>query len=197
MELEEIRNKLTSIQYNFLYDLKEYINLPIYFIGSILRYDYFKGYSDLDIVLFSHDPNYTKIQIKQFLNHNNPDKFVFVNEGKYPISGYKLDYDNRQQNEEKIEFDLFIFKETSKNILSNNRAAMGDISYIVIIYFLIIKILHFYVGIINNTMYKYLKDKIWSFINKTSTPIIITKYDEYQNLYINVFPDVKNMVNYN
>jgi hypothetical protein len=101
MELEEIKNKLTSIQYNFLYDLKEYINLPIYFIGSILRYDYFKGYSDLDIELFSPDPNYTKIKIKQFLNHNEKDRFIFINEGKYPISGYKLYYNNRQKMNKK------------------------------------------------------------------------------------------------
>ena len=55
MELEEIKYKLTPAQHDFFYALKEYIQLPIYFIGSILRYDYFKGYSDLDVDIFSPD----------------------------------------------------------------------------------------------------------------------------------------------
>ena len=63
MEFEEIKNKLTQTQYEFFYELKEYIELPIYFIGSIIRYDYYKGYSDLDVMIFSPNINSTKLKI--------------------------------------------------------------------------------------------------------------------------------------
>ena len=33
-------------------------------MGSIIRYDYFKGYSDLDIMIFSSNINSTRLKTK-------------------------------------------------------------------------------------------------------------------------------------
>ena len=92
MEFEEIKDKLTQPQYDFFYELKEYVELPIYFIGSILRYDYFKGYSDLDVIIFSPDIDSIKLKIKHFLNIDKKDRIIFLHINKVPISGYKFYY---------------------------------------------------------------------------------------------------------
>jgi hypothetical protein len=194
MELEEIKHKLTPAQYDFFYAFKEYIELPIYFIGSILRYDYFKGYSDLDINIFSPDINSTNLKIKHFLNIEKKDKIIFININKYPISGYKFYYNNSFEDEKKVEFDLSIFKENTKKILLETRFTYSEIPFFVLVYFLIIKTLHYHIGIINNEYYTYLKKLIWAFINKDLNPQIMN-YDEYTDIYKKIYPNTKYMVN--
>ena len=115
MEFEEIKYKLTQQQYDFFYELKKYIELPIYFMGSIIRYDYYKGYSDLDTMIFSPDINSTRLKIRHFLNIDKKDKIIFLHINKVPISGYKFYYNNSLKGEKKVDFDLTIFKENSKN----------------------------------------------------------------------------------
>ena len=98
MEFEEVKDKLTQAQYDFFIKLKDYIELPIYFIGSVLRYDYFKGYSDLDVDIFSPDPESTKIKINHFLNIDKKDRIIFINLNNQQISGYKFYYNNSLKN---------------------------------------------------------------------------------------------------
>ena len=195
MEFEKIKNKLTKPQYDFFYELKKYIELPIYFIGSILRYDYFKGYSDLDVMIFSSDVDSTKLKIKHFLNMDKKDKFIFLRINKLPISGYKFYYNNSFKGEKKIDFDLTIFKENTKKQFLIMSKKHSDISFLCIIYFLIIKILYYHIGIIDKHMYKDLKDFFWE-NNNGFNPIFIN-YDEYKNIYKKNYPNVKYMININ
>ena len=196
MEFEEIKDKLTQPQYNFFYELKEYVELPIYFIGSILRYDYFKGYSDLDVDIFSPDPDSTKLKIKNFLNSEKKDRIIFININKYPMSGYKFYYNNSFKDEKKVEFDLSIFKESTKHILLETRFTYCEIPFVVLVYFLIIKTLHYRIGLINDKLYTKLKTLIWVFINKDLDPQFMN-YDEYIDIYKKNYPNTKYMVNLN
>lgn len=193
MELEEIKDKLTPAQYNFFNELKEYIELPIYFIGSILRYDYFKGYSDLDIYIFSLNPELTKLKLKLFLNIEKKDKIICININNTQISGYKLYYNNSLKGEKKVEFDLSIFKENTREIITDFMIQNYNIPYYYIIYFLIIKTLYYYIGIINKDLYSYLKNFAWNTYFLDNTKIIY--YDEYIEIYKKNKPNVKYMVN--
>ena len=53
MELEDVKNKLSKLQYDYFIEFQEQIDLPLYFVGSIARSDYVKDKSDLDIEVFS------------------------------------------------------------------------------------------------------------------------------------------------
>jgi len=194
MELEKIKDKLSSAQYNFFNELKEYIELPIYFIGSILRYDYFKGYSDLDIYIFSLNPELTKLKLKLFLNIEKKDKMICININNTQISGYKLYYNNSLKGEKKVEFDLSIFKENTREIVTDFMIQNYNIPYYYIIYFLIIKTLYYYIGIINKDLYSYLKNFVWDTCGLGTTTNIIY-YDEYIEIYKKNKPNVKYMIN--
>lgn len=196
MEFEEIKYKLTQPQYDFFYELKEYVGLPIYFIGSILRYDYFKGYSDLDVIIFSPDIDSIKLKIKHFLNIDKKDRIIFLNINKQPISGYKFYYNDSFKGEKKIDFDLTIFKENSKKILIDFKKQQYDVPILCIIYFLVIKTLHYYVGIIDKNMYSDLKNFVWN-TNKFGFNPIFINYDEYKIIYEKNYPNVKYMINLN
>ena len=196
MEFEEVKDKLTQAQYDFFIKLKDYIELPIYFIGSVLRYDYFKGYSDLDVDIFSPDPESTKIKINHFLNIDKKDRIIFINLNNQQISGYKFYYNNSLKNEKKVECDLTIFKEITKPILLQDRFTYCEIPFFVTIYFLIIKVLYYYIGIISNDWFKYLKNIVWICINKNLDPTFMN-YDEYKDIYKKIYPNVKNMININ
>ena len=51
MELEQIKDKLNKKEYDYFTRLSKYLELPLYFIGSVGRSDYIKGKSDFDIEL--------------------------------------------------------------------------------------------------------------------------------------------------
>ena len=196
MEFEEIKDKLTKPQYDFFYELKEYVELPIYFIGSILRYDYFKGYSDLDIIIFSPDIDSIKLKIKHFLNIDKKDRIIFLNINKQPISGYKFYYNDSFKGKKNIDFDLTIFKENVKKTLVDFKNQQHNVPFLCITYFLIIKILHYYIGIIDKNTYSTLKDFVWN-TNKFGFNPIFMEYNEYKILYKKNYPNVKYMINPN
>ena len=69
MELEEVKNKLNKTQYNYFLQLKEQINLPLYFFGSITRGDYIKDKSDLDVEIFTDNFDSILLQIENLLDY--------------------------------------------------------------------------------------------------------------------------------
>jgi predicted nucleotidyltransferase len=57
--METTKNKLSQEESVFFDKLKNYIDKPIYFYGSIQRDDYFPQLSDIDIDIFSDNINST------------------------------------------------------------------------------------------------------------------------------------------
>ena len=112
------------------------------------------------------------------------EKIYFTNEGK----SYDL-------NEISFNQWIDIFKENTKKQFLIMSKKHSDISFLCIIYFLIIKILYYHIGIIDKHMYKDLKDFFWE-NNNGFNPIFIN-YDEYKNIYKKNYPNVKYMININ
>jgi hypothetical protein len=72
--METTYNKLTPNAEAFFASLKNYLDLPLYYFGSIQRPDYFFGGSDIDVDIFTPHPKSTIIQLSNFL-HTSPDEF--------------------------------------------------------------------------------------------------------------------------
>ena len=66
-------NKLTSYEQIFFDDLRNYIDKPIYFYGSIQRNDYLPGKSDIDIDIFTDNEHSTIYSLCNFLNLKRSD----------------------------------------------------------------------------------------------------------------------------
>jgi predicted nucleotidyltransferase len=67
IKIEHLREKLIEPEIVFLTEMKKYLNLPIYIYGSILRKDYFPNKSDIDISIFTPNPESTVVQLINFL----------------------------------------------------------------------------------------------------------------------------------
>jgi tRNA nucleotidyltransferase (CCA-adding enzyme) len=66
--METTNNKLSSQEKDFFQNLKNYIDLPLYFYGSVQRYDYLPQYSDIDVDIFTNDEKSIIIKLQNFLN---------------------------------------------------------------------------------------------------------------------------------
>jgi len=66
--METTYNTLSPQAVNFFAKLKNYIDLPIYYFGSVQRPDYFFGGSDIDVDIFTPHPKSTVMQMSNFLN---------------------------------------------------------------------------------------------------------------------------------
>ena len=62
--METTKNKLTPYEQSFFDNLRNYIEKPIYFYGSIQRDDYFPQMSDIDIDIFSDNEHSTVIMLQ-------------------------------------------------------------------------------------------------------------------------------------
>jgi len=164
MELNKIKEKLDKKEYDFFYNLQEQIELPLYFFGSITRSDFMKGKSDFDIEVFSENITSTKYKVDYLLNYlfkkREPKYMVFkINDN--PISAYKYYFQN-----EEIHFDFFIYKkESQKLLLYYQKNVETNITFAFSICLFIIKYLHYYLGIIDDKQYLFIKNKLWVLYN--------------------------------
>jgi len=70
-DMTKTKNKLPDTTNHFLTNLSDYLQTPLYFYGSIQRYDYYHGHSDIDIDIFT--PN-EKSTINTLSNYLQIDK---------------------------------------------------------------------------------------------------------------------------
>jgi tRNA nucleotidyltransferase (CCA-adding enzyme) len=109
MELEEIKHKLNSFEYSFFSQLREQLDLPLYFIGSVTRGDFIKGKSDLDVEVFSDNIVSTKIKAdylltKTYKKRKNMDRIIMFKVHNTPVSGYKYYFKDKENRE--VEYSL-------------------------------------------------------------------------------------------
>ena len=99
--METTKNKLSSYEKNFFDKLRNYIDKPIYFYGSIQRDDYFSQKSDIDIDIFSDNEISTLHMVQNFLNlgKNEFKKSVYkMDKTNKVIPGYKGKYIDLKHN---------------------------------------------------------------------------------------------------
>ena len=65
--METTKHKLPNDVQLFLTNLKHYLDLPLYFYGSIQRHDFING-SDLDVDIFTDNESSTIQKLSHYLN---------------------------------------------------------------------------------------------------------------------------------
>lgn len=156
-DMTKTKNKLPDDTNNFLNNLSEYLQTPLYFYGSIQRYDYYHGYSDIDIDIFTSNEkstintlsNYLQIDKKKF------KKIIWQTDKNRMIYGYKKYYKNKLLN---IKIEFSIYNEKYKNdVLELHEYKINLPLHIVILLYLL-KFVYYKLHLINSKMYRKYKD---------------------------------------
>ena len=65
--METIRNKISPRTQHFFNRLSQYLDTKLYYFGSVQRADYFPQASDIDVDIFTDNPEATMIKMQHFL----------------------------------------------------------------------------------------------------------------------------------
>jgi predicted nucleotidyltransferase len=149
--MEKVDERLTPNQKIFLNNLKQYINGNIYLYGSILRPDFIKEKSDIDIDIFSDNEISTVYKICDLLNlkRNNFKKIVYKID-KSIVYGYKCKYSSLNEG---IEVEISIYNEKYKNIVLKDHNKDITLPFYITISLIIIKFLFYNLQVISKKVY--------------------------------------------
>jgi hypothetical protein len=158
--MDSTKNILPKKTVRFFKDLSEYIDKKILYFGSVQRTDYFSGYSDIDVDIFTDNVESTLTKIQHFLNIKR-SKFKKIawqlNSTKRVVYGYKIMYENPGLNL-LVEFSIYNDK-YKKGILEEHLKKMVLPFYISFALY-ILKFLYYYLHLIPRQSYSYIKNKL-------------------------------------
>lgn len=172
-DMTKTKNKLPDNINNFLNNLSEYLQTPLYFYGSIQRYDYYHGYSDIDIDIFTPNEksaintlsNYLQIDKKNF------KKIIWQTDKKRMIYGYKKYYTNESLNL-KIEFS--IYNEKYKNAVLESHEYKTNLPLFIVILLYLLKFCYYKLQMIDSKMYRKYKNYILTDLINYKNHIFVT-----------------------
>jgi hypothetical protein len=156
--METTRNKLTTRERRFFDRISEYLDTKIYFYGSIQRYDYFPGYSDIDVYIFTDNVNGTLSKLQNFLSIEPAEirRFVYkLHNSKNIIKGHKIEYEK-----DGIKVEFTIYNVSDKEAALNDKKGHDDLPAYTLILLIILKFTYYKLGLITSSLYKNLKNLV-------------------------------------
>jgi len=175
IKIEHLSNKLIDPEINFLDNMKKYLGLPIYVYGSIFRKDYFPNKSDIDISIFTPNPESTITQLINFLEIGKSKIKIFKLKNtnqkthkKKTIWGFKTNYKLTMTNDsfnffdystKTKNFEITILNKKHKNFINNVNKEHFKLSLFHSICIYLIKLFYYYF-FLNEKIYRKLKKQI-------------------------------------
>ena len=170
--MDDIKNRLTEYKYNFLSNMKEYLETEFIFYGSIKRLDYLENNSDIDIAILTDNPSSMLAKIKNYLNIKNTKiRKIYQTFNNQPslINGYKFTYKDDEHN---WGFDVVIYDEIYRDIIIKDIYCINNLTLITTVILYILKILYYKLHVISQSKFLETKAKIFSLVlNKQSTTL--------------------------
>jgi len=175
-----LKNKLFGVEKKFLYELNNYLGIPIYLYGSILRSDYFPDKSDIDVAIFANDLSTVLNKLVVFLGVNKSKIKVFkleTNKQNNIIYGYKTNYILNTPckiffSETYKRFEISVYNINDKKDLLKYNIKQLNPSLLTAIQLFIIKYLYYYMYL-NNKYYKRIKEHIFNSLKDYNNKITI------------------------
>ena len=155
--MEDIKNKMPIHKRQFFSNLERYLDTPLYYFGSIRRYDYDPDNSDVDAILFTNNEASSISQLQNWfhVSKNNFKKIVhFLPESKRIVYGHKLTYHNAKLN---ISTDILIYNVKDEDTIKRDDKLRIDMPIFMVTIMIILKFLHHQVGILPQWAYIYFK----------------------------------------
>ena len=163
--MQTTKHELSPYETSFFNKLKYYLDIPLYFYGSIQRNDYFKGESDIDVAIFTDNVTSTIFKLQTFLNVDKykTKKTIWKSfNSNYVVHGHKLMYKDVDNN---LRVEFSIYNEKYKNEILRDHTRKTTLPYYSSIMLIILKFLFYKLNIISKDTYRVLKKKILSTIS--------------------------------
>lgn len=155
--METTKNKLTSYEENFFNNLRDYLDTPLYFYGSIQRSDYKSQQSDIDIDIFSENENDTILKLQNLLNMDKRDfkRIVYkIDKLNIVVYGYKAKYIDKKN---KLTVEIGIFNIKYKNAVLYEHQSKFNLPYYLSLILIFFKFLHYDLCILPLAYYSKIK----------------------------------------
>ena len=150
--MKTLNNRLTPKQKEFFDNLSIYIDKPIYFYGSILRNDYIRGNSDIDIDIFSDNETSTIELLCNFLNiKKSTFKKSFYKIGSSIAYGYKCGYTDEING---IIVEISIYNNKYKSLVLSDHGLGLKLPFYITYLLIIIKWLYYKLNILPVNVYR-------------------------------------------
>jgi predicted nucleotidyltransferase len=170
--METTKNIMSDYSNLFFNKIKNYLDTPIYFFGSVQRDDYFPQSSDIDVAIFTDNINNTILKLQSFLNVNRNDFKSFVWRLNYDnnlVKGYKIIYREPEHN---LAVEIAVYDEKYKNGILQEHNGRRDLPFYATCALVIIKYLFYSLNIMSKEWYVYFKNLIL-------TKLIFLKEDDF------------------
>ena len=122
--MEEIKHRLGDYKYYFFKNLQNYLDTELLFYGSIKREDYFENASDVDITIINDNVSsiLSKLTNYLYIDKSNIKQIYqkFTEKSTILVSGYKLKYDNKENNTRRFRYGTLAIKNIKKQQKLNN-----------------------------------------------------------------------------
>jgi len=190
VRIPRIKNKLLEPEKQFLYELNNFMGVPIYLYGSILRGDYFSTKSDIDVAIFANDVLSAVNKLSIFLGINKSKIKVFKFESSHKDSckkiktvGYKTNYilhieytpewhEQFFQRKTFKRFEISIYDLKDKSNVLNANIKHLNLSFSCSLKLFFIKLLYYYFYL-HVDYYKKMKEHIMNNCNNYDNKITI------------------------
>jgi len=168
-----IREDLPRNIKDFFYNLKNYLDSELYFYGSINRFDYIHGKSDIDLAIFTDNEYSTINQLQHFLHAKKSDfKKIIWKLEEQMIYGFKIKCDQNLLNG--AECEIAIYNNDFKNILQYEFQRNDNVPIFLFISLYILKFFHYTLPIIPKKIYVKIKRIIFNKImNKKDSEFLL------------------------
>lgn len=155
--METTKNRLTPYEEYFFNNLKNYLDTPLYFYGSIQRPDYKSQQSDIDVDIFSENEKDVILKLQNLLNIEKSEfkRVVYkINKLNVVVHGYKAKYVD-EKNKLTVEFAIFNIK--YKDSVLYEHQSKFNLPYYLSLLLIIFKFLHYDLCILPLTYYRKIK----------------------------------------
>ena len=161
--METTKNSLSSYASMFFNKLSVYLDTPLYFYGSIQRDDYKPFYSDIDIDIFTENMNSTVVKLQNFFNNDVYQKIIIKPQNiKGIIKGYKFKYSDPENN---FKCEISVYDIKNKDDILQEHGRKQSLPFIISILLVLLKTVHFNIGILPEDMYLKAKNFIMDLVD--------------------------------
>ena len=146
--METTKNELSSYEKDFFDKLRNYIDKPIYFYGSIQRDDYFPQMSDIDIDIFSENEGSTILLLQNFLDLNKNDfkkSYYKIDKTNNVVTGFKSKYIDESN---KLTIEISVYNEKYKDKILQEHNSKNNFPFYITFVLVLLKILHYVLGVL-------------------------------------------------
>jgi predicted nucleotidyltransferase len=158
--METTKNQLSSFEKVFFEQLRNYVDKPIYFYGSIQRNDYFPKLSDIDIDIFTDNEMSTLNALQNYLNLNKNkfNKIMYkMDKTNKVIRGYKCKYVDEIHN---LSVEISLYNEKDKEEILTTHQNKIILPFYVTTLLIILKFLYYNLQIVPTEFFKKCKEML-------------------------------------